>query len=84
MGKTRAEYQKDYMERKKNTDSEFLAREKNRVKSYRIPIDQLPTKKPKTKNRRRLKNRIGGTVAYTVPRRNKKLTKTKRKQWKLK
>jgi hypothetical protein len=71
MGKTRAEYQKDYMERKKNTDSEFLAREKNRVKSYRVRIDQLPTiKKP----RRRLENRIGGTVAFTVPSRNKKLT----------
>ena len=82
MGKTRAEYQKDYMERKKNTDTEFLAREKNRVKSYRVRIDQLPTIK---KTRRRLENRIGGTVAFTVSRSNKKLTKTKRKQqWKLK
>jgi hypothetical protein len=47
MGKTRAEYQKDYWECKKKADSEFLAREKNRVKSYRIPIDQLPPKKQK-------------------------------------
>ena len=49
MGKTRAEYQKDYWDRKKKADSEFLPREKNRVKSYRIPIDQLP---PKKQNRR--------------------------------
>lgn len=48
MGKTRAEYQKDYRESKKKADSEFLTREKNRVKSYRIPIDQLPPKKKKT------------------------------------
>ncbi|XP_071105228.1 serine/arginine-rich splicing factor 4-like [Haliotis cracherodii] len=47
MAKTDAENQKVYRERKKRNDSQYLAKERARVKGYRIPIDQMQTKKKK-------------------------------------
>ncbi|KAL3847840.1 hypothetical protein ACJMK2_018731 [Sinanodonta woodiana] len=41
MGKTRAQYLKDYRERKKKNDKEFLKRERERTKHYKLPIRAL-------------------------------------------
>ena len=41
MGKTRAEYQKEYRERKKKNDKEFLKKERQRTKHYKLPIGAL-------------------------------------------
>ena len=41
MGKTRAEYQKEYRERKKMHDQDFLKKERQRTKQYKLPIKAL-------------------------------------------
>ncbi|KAL3871293.1 hypothetical protein ACJMK2_039300 [Sinanodonta woodiana] len=41
MGKTRAQYLKDYIERKTKNDKEFLKRETDRTKHYKLPIGAL-------------------------------------------
>ncbi|KAL3867673.1 hypothetical protein ACJMK2_040544 [Sinanodonta woodiana] len=45
MGKTRAQYRKDYRERKKKNDKEFLKRERERTKHYKLPIGALSEEK---------------------------------------
>ncbi|XP_063953816.1 uncharacterized protein LOC135153700 [Lytechinus pictus] len=54
MGKTRAEIQKAYRERKKNSDPMFLAKERKRQINYRVPVSDQKTsalKKIRKKNR---------------------------------
>ena len=41
MGKTRAEIQKDYRERKKKNDPNYLKKESKRQSGYRIPASEL-------------------------------------------
>ncbi|XP_053400539.1 uncharacterized protein DDB_G0286299-like [Mercenaria mercenaria] len=55
MGKTRAEYQKEYRERKKLQDKDFLKRERQRTKQYKLPINALDKDK---QNELREKNRL--------------------------
>lgn len=55
MCKTRSEYQKEYRERKKLQDKDFLKRERHRTKQYKLPISALDKDK---QNELREKNRL--------------------------
>ncbi len=59
MGKTRAEIQAAYRERKKQKIGEeaFLMAERNRVKKYYTPVDQLPKRK-RAERRREVAQRV--------------------------
>ena len=55
MGKTRAEIQKAYRERKKENDTEFLTKEKERQKKYRKHVAEMT---PQEKAKKRSLNKI--------------------------
>ena len=52
MAKTAAERQKEYRERKKKTDPDFLKRERERAKQNRKPIKSLTTKEQQSRRER--------------------------------
>lgn len=54
-GKTAAERQREYRERKKQNDPEYLQKERNRAKKYRKPAKSLSKK---TLIERREKNKL--------------------------
>lgn len=68
MGKTRAQYQKEYRERKKLQDKHYLKRERERTKKYKAPIAALSKEKQfeqreknklwKRKSRERQRNKL--------------------------
>ncbi|KAL3867948.1 hypothetical protein ACJMK2_040790 [Sinanodonta woodiana] len=66
MGKTRAQYQKDYSERKKKNNKEFLKREKERTKYYKLPIGALSEEK---QHKLREKNRNWKRISREILRR---------------
>lgn len=49
MGKTRAEIQKAYRERKKLNDTSFLENERKRARTNRIPVHVLTERKLKSR-----------------------------------
>lgn len=51
MVKTQAQYQKEYLERKKHNDENYSKNERERQKQYRVPIESLS--KSKQENIRR-------------------------------
>lgn len=55
MGKSRAEIQKAYRERRKKESQEFLEKERKRAQNYRVPIVSLSDE---ANENRKLKNRI--------------------------
>ena len=65
MGKTRAEIQKAYRQRKKEQMGEeaFLKKEANRVKRYYVPVEQLSQKERKTR-REGVAQRVGKHRAW--------------------
>ncbi|MCP5694127.1 hypothetical protein NL287_28070, partial [Klebsiella pneumoniae] len=70
MGKTRAEIQKAYRERKKSADENFLVKERQRQAKYRIPAAELSKKKLRE---RRMKN-IDYCAKYRLKKALKKQT----------
>lgn len=59
MGKTRAEIQRKYREKKKTTDPEFLNKERLRVQNYYVPAETLNKKKLAERNKKAmLRNRL--------------------------
>ena len=59
MGKTAAEKQRAYRERKKLKDPEFLQHEKARVMAYYTPASQMPAKQLKARNlKSKIRNRV--------------------------
>ncbi|XP_060565544.1 uncharacterized protein LOC132724624 [Ruditapes philippinarum] len=59
MGKTRAEIQREYRERKKaKLGEEFMKKERERVRNYYVPASELSNKKRKERNEKmKIKNR---------------------------